>query len=98
VKGLKDTELKMAAEITLEIAKGRGRQFDRHAAVLMLRRAALADPAYRARLAEVHRRSRSSEPARSRAGCSRRSPRSSVILSGTPSGSSLATRAADTPQ
>ena len=56
VKGLKDTELKMAAEIVTEIAKGRGRQFDRHAAALKLCRAALADPRYRARLAEVHRR------------------------------------------
>jgi hypothetical protein len=56
VKGLKDAELKMAAEIVMEIAKGRRRQFDGHAAALKLCRAALADPAYRARLAEVHRR------------------------------------------
>ena len=46
----------MAAEIVTEIAKGRGRPYDRRAAALMLCRAALADPAFRARLGEVHRR------------------------------------------
>ena len=56
MKGLKDAELKMAAEIVTEIARGRGRSFNRHAAALTLCRAALADPTFRARLAEVHRR------------------------------------------
>jgi hypothetical protein len=56
VKGLKDAESKMAAQIVLEIAKGRGRQFDTRAAALKLCRAALTDPGFRARLAEVHRR------------------------------------------
>jgi hypothetical protein len=56
VQGLKDAELKMAAEIVLEIAKGRGRSFDTRAAALKLCRAALTDRAFRARLAEVHRR------------------------------------------
>ena len=55
-KGLKDAELKMAAEIAMEIAKGRGRSFDVRAKALAFSRAALADPAYRARFAEVHRR------------------------------------------
>jgi len=49
VKGLKDVELRMAVEIALEIAKGRGRPFDARAAALKLCRAALADPPYRAR-------------------------------------------------
>jgi hypothetical protein len=69
VKGLKDAELKMAAEIVLEIAKGRGRSFDKRAAALTLYRAALADQAFRARLTEVHRRLDGSAPARNRAGC-----------------------------
>ena len=56
MKGLKDAELKIAAEIVLEIAEGRGRQVDKHAAALMLCRSALADLVYRARLAEVHHR------------------------------------------
>jgi hypothetical protein len=46
----------MAAEIVTEIAKGRGWQFDARAAALTLCRAALADAAFLARLAEVHRR------------------------------------------
>jgi len=40
----------------MEIAKGRGRSFAVRAMALTFCRAALADPAYRARLAEVHRR------------------------------------------
>jgi hypothetical protein len=56
VKGLKDAELKMAAEIVFEIAKGRGRSFDTRAMALKLCRAALVDQGFRARLAEVHRR------------------------------------------
>jgi hypothetical protein len=56
VKGLKDAELKMAAEIAMEIAKGRGPSFDVRATALAFCRAALADPAFRARLAEAHHR------------------------------------------
>jgi hypothetical protein len=56
VKGLKDAELKMAAEIAMEMAKGRGRSFDTRATALAFCRAALVDPSFRARLAEVHRR------------------------------------------
>jgi len=56
VKRLKAAELKMAAEIVTEIATGRGRSLDKHAAALKLCRAALVDQAFRARLAEVHRR------------------------------------------
>jgi len=46
----------MAAEIGRETAKGRDRSFDTRAAALKLCRAALADPRFHARLAEVHRR------------------------------------------
>jgi hypothetical protein len=56
LKGLKDIELKMAAEIATEIAKGRSGSFNVRATALMLCRAALVDQAFRARLAEVHRR------------------------------------------
>lgn len=56
MKRLKDAELRMAAEIAAEIAKGRGKQFDVRATALTLCRAAMADKGYRARLAEVHRR------------------------------------------
>jgi hypothetical protein len=56
VKRLEDAELKMAAEIAAEIAKGRGRSFDARATALAFCRAALVDQAFRARLAEVHRR------------------------------------------
>lgn len=56
MKRLRDTELKMAAEIALEMGKSRGRQFDARATALMLCRAAMADKGYRARLADVHAR------------------------------------------
>jgi len=56
MKPLEDAELRMAAEIVAQMAKGRGRSFDARATALMLCRAALADPSFRARLAEVHRR------------------------------------------
>jgi hypothetical protein len=79
LKGLKDTELKMAAEIATEIAKGRSGSFNVRATALMLCRAALVDQAFRARLAEV--------PARSRPGCWRRLRRSSGTWSATPRGS-----------
>jgi len=56
MKPLEDAELRMAAEIVLEMAKGRSRAFDRRAAALAFCRAAIADAGYRAKLAEVHRR------------------------------------------
>jgi hypothetical protein len=39
VKGLDDAELKMAAEIAMEVGKGRGRSFDTRATALALCRA-----------------------------------------------------------
>jgi hypothetical protein len=56
MRTLEDAELKMAAEIAMEIAKGRDPSFDVRATALAFCRAALADQAFRARLAEVHRR------------------------------------------
>lgn len=53
---LTDAELRMVAEIVAELAKYRGRSFDKAAKGHVLARAALIDPAFKARLAEIHRR------------------------------------------
>jgi hypothetical protein len=52
---LTDTELRMVTEIVFEMAKSRGRSFDKKATGATLARAALIDPDFRARLADVHR-------------------------------------------
>jgi hypothetical protein len=56
MSGLTDPEIKMAAEIATEIARTRGKAFDRKATALAFCRAAQADADFRAKLAEVHRR------------------------------------------
>jgi hypothetical protein len=56
VERLEDAELKMVTEIVTAMALSRGRPFDKRATGLTLCRAALTDEAFRAKLAEVHRR------------------------------------------
>jgi hypothetical protein len=51
-----DTELRMIAEVLTELARFRGLAFDKTAKSHAFARAALIDPAFRAHLAEVHRR------------------------------------------
>jgi hypothetical protein len=53
---LSDAELRIIAEVVTELAKYRGRSFDKDTKRHMLARAALIDPAFKARLAEIHRR------------------------------------------
>jgi len=53
---LTDAELLMVAEIVTEMARSRGTSFDKAAKGADLARAALIDPAFKARLAEAHRR------------------------------------------
>ena len=53
---LTDAELKMVAEIVTELAKHRGRSFDQEAKGEAFARAALIDPAFKAKLAEVYQR------------------------------------------
>jgi len=53
---LTDAELKMVAEIVTEMGRSRGTSFDRSAKGVTFARAALIDPGFRARLAEVHGR------------------------------------------
>ena len=53
---LSDTELGMIAEVVTELARFRGTSFDQADKGLAFARAALIDPAFKARLAEVHRR------------------------------------------
>ena len=53
---LNDAELRMIAEIVTEIARSRGAVFDAAAKGAAFARAAMIDPAFRARLSEVHRR------------------------------------------
>lgn len=50
------SELRMVAEVVGELAKHRGKAFDRVATGSALARAALVDPAFKARLIEIHRR------------------------------------------
>jgi hypothetical protein len=53
---LTDPELLMVADVVTEMARLRGRAFDKNAKGEAFARAALIDPAFKARLAEVHRR------------------------------------------
>jgi hypothetical protein len=53
---LSDAELKMVAEVVTELAKLRGTSLDKAAKGFAFARAALIDPAFKAKLAEVHRR------------------------------------------
>jgi hypothetical protein len=53
---LSDPELRMIAEVVTELARFRGTAFDRVAKGNTFARAAILDPAFKARLAEVHRR------------------------------------------
>jgi len=53
---LSDAEVKMVAEIVTEMARSRGGAFDKEAKGANLARAALIDPAFKARISEVHRR------------------------------------------
>jgi len=48
--------LRMIAEVVTELARFRGTAFDRVAKGNTFARAAILDPAFKARLAEVHRR------------------------------------------
>jgi hypothetical protein len=53
---LTDAELKMVAQIVTEMARSRGTAFDSAGKGVAFARAALIDPAFRAKLAEAHRR------------------------------------------
>ena len=53
---LSDSEFRMVAEVVAEMARFRGTSFDKTAKGAAFARAALIDPAFKARLAEVHRR------------------------------------------
>ena len=52
---LTDAELRMVAEIVMEMSKYRGRSFDKEANGVAFGQAALIDAEFRARLADVHR-------------------------------------------
>ncbi len=49
-------ELRMVAEVVGELAKYRGKAFNRVATGSALARAAFVDPAFKAKLVEIHRR------------------------------------------
>ena len=53
---LSNAELRMVAEVVTELAKYRGTAFDKTSKGTAFARAALIDPAFKARLAEIHRR------------------------------------------
>jgi len=53
---LNDAEIKMVAEIVTGMARSRGSAFDKAAKGADLARAAMIDPAFKARLADAHRR------------------------------------------
>jgi hypothetical protein len=53
---LSDAELRMVAEVVTEIARFRGRSFAKNTKAHTFARAALIDPKFKAKLAEVHRR------------------------------------------
>ena len=74
---LTDAELKMVAEIVTELAKHRGRSFDQAAKGEAFARAALIDPAFKAKLAEVYQRIGAQR--KSRIGCWCRSGRCSAM-------------------
>jgi len=56
MRTLSDTELWMIAEVVTELARFRGTAFGKVAEGHAFARAALVDPAFKARLTEVHRR------------------------------------------
>jgi hypothetical protein len=53
---LSDSELRMVAEVVAEMARFRGTSFEKTITGTALARAALIDPAFKANLAEIHRR------------------------------------------
>ena len=53
---LNDAELRMVVEVVAELAKYRGTAFDKTRKGAAFARAALIDPAFKARLVEIHRR------------------------------------------
>ncbi len=53
---LSDSELRMIAELVTELARFGGRAFDKTAKGSAFARAAMIDPAFKARVAEIHRR------------------------------------------
>jgi hypothetical protein len=53
---LTDAELRIVAEVVTELAKYRGTTFDKTSKGTTFARAAMIDPAFKARLAEIHRR------------------------------------------
>ena len=53
---LSDEELLKIAEVVAELARLRGRDFDQIAVASRFGRAAMASPAFRAKIIEVHRR------------------------------------------
>jgi len=53
---LTDAEMRIVAEVVSELAKLRGTSFDKAAMGFTFARAALIDPAFKVRLAKVHRR------------------------------------------
>jgi len=53
---LTDAELRMVADVVTEIARFRGRSFTKNTKAHTFAQAALIDPAFKAKLAEVHRR------------------------------------------
>ena len=53
---LTDAELRMVAEVVTELAKYRGTAFDKTSKGTIFARAAMIDPAFKARLVEIHRR------------------------------------------
>lgn len=53
---LNNAELRMVAEVVGELSKHRGKTFNRVTTGSTLARAALADPAFKAKLVEIHRR------------------------------------------
>jgi len=52
---LSDAELRMVADVVTEIARYRGRSFAKNTKAHTFARAALIDPAFKTKLAEVHR-------------------------------------------
>ena len=53
---LTDAELRMVAEVVSEMARFRGRSFAKNTKDYTFARAALIDPSFKAKVAEVHRR------------------------------------------
>ena len=53
---LTEAELRIVAEVVTELAKYRGTAFDKTSKGTTFARAVMIDPAFKARLAEIHRR------------------------------------------